>query len=426
MFNIDNKFKVYYDDLFEISSNYHIFHFDDVPILYVGTNSSNHKILGSFIKEDYDKDTFYFFHVMITAKQFNSFIHGKKTYREILSESKTIFILEKDINDKLLSAYCLPFSLIPDDYLPLENTYCPNVENALGHEYSFSLIGLLADFNQALTNQVVSVSKSGEKIFKTILDSTGIKGLGYDVLQVPYTIGSFKINFKIAPKREKGVSQASIFHFENELHDYINAFISYSVNNLPEEAQKLGQKNIDNSLLTETVKKKLVAVYESSGNNFDLINDDKLIEAAISLSQEFETICDNLGKGFNDIEIISAADNGEGNSLAYIDVDFSTKNEVANGVIDILSNPTDEDPEFEEYEIQVYNLNTDKRKGNANVYNQIDKTLMDTPKITIEGDEELKGSKFTESMHLNKWIKVKAKASRSNDKVKFLKIKFEQ
>lgn len=420
MFLIDNKYKVHYDDIFNISSNYRVFHYDDVPILYVGSNSLNTKILGSFIKEDEDRDSFYFFHVLISNKQYTSFVNRKKTYREILNDSKAIFVLEKDINNNLLNAYCIPHSEIPSEYLPLENTLCPNTEIVVGHAYSFSLSGLIADMHEAFTNQVATVSKSGEKMLKTILDSIGIKEIGYNIHQIPYSEGSFRINFKLVPKNKQ--IQSSLLQHENELHDYINNFISYSINDLTKEAQQIGSKNIVDTQFQKNIEKKLVALYQSNASNSNSINHESLIEAAISVSQEFEIICDNLGKGFTEIEVMSLKSDGSVNHLGLVDEEFSVQNEITNLTIDKLINPSDEDPEYIEYEIQIYSLNTDKRKGNANIYNFLDNTRMDTPKISIEGDTELKGSIFTESMHLNKWIKVKAKANRSKEKFKSLKI----
>ncbi len=422
MFNIDEKYRIHYKAIFTITSNYRVFHYDDVPILYMGTNTTNTKILGSFIKENIETDTFYYFHVQISNKQYTSFIQKKKTYLEILKESDAVFIVEKDINDNFINTYCVPFEFIPADFLPNENTYCPNTELVVGRNYSFSMNGLLADLHEAYTSQVSLISKSGEKMLRTIIDSVGIKDLGYEVHQVPFSEGSFRINFNLIPKQKP--QQTSMLRHETELHEYVNAFLSYSVNELPSEAANLGRKEIDNTKFKEQVHAKLISLYQASALNTSLINSDKLIETAISVSQEFETVCDNLGKGFNEIEILSIKDDGAFNQIGLLDNEFSNSVEIANFTIDNIVNPTTEDSDYLEYEIQVFNLNTDKRKGNANIYNFKDNTRMDTPKIIIEGDEPLSGTDFTESMHLTKWIKVKAKASKSPEKIKLLKISF--
>ena len=47
---------------------------------------------------------------------------------------------------------------------------------------------------------------------------------------------------------------------------------------------------------------------------------------------------------------------------------------------------------------------------------------MSKPKIKIAGDDPLEESKFAESLYLNKWINVKAKATKIGDKFKYLEI----
>ena len=51
---------------------------------------------------------------------------------------------------------------------------------------------------------------------------------------------------------------------------------------------------------------------------------------------------------------------------------------------------------------------------------------MSKPKIKISGDEHIEQTKYTESLHLNKWITVKAKAKRVDNKFKHLDIQYEE
>ena len=71
-------------------------------------------------------------------------------------------------------------------------------------------------------------------------------------------------------------------------------------------------------------------------------------------------------------------------------------------------------------------MNTDTRTGNAFIRNLENEEEMSKPKIKINGDDGLDHTKYTESLYLNKWIDVKAKAKRIGEKVKYLEIEFEE
>lgn len=78
MFNIQDKYKTIYAEWMGIVENMHIFHFDEFPILYAGTNSLAGKIIGSLVCEDDEGDIFRYFHFQVTTKQYNDFV--KKIY----------------------------------------------------------------------------------------------------------------------------------------------------------------------------------------------------------------------------------------------------------------------------------------------------------------------------------------------------------
>ena len=84
------------------------------------------------------------------------------------------------------------------------------------------------------------------------------------------------------------------------------------------------------------------------------------------------------------------------------------------------------DDNFNEYKIYIYHLNTDTRTGNAFIKNLTKEDEMSKPKIKINGDEGLDQTKYTESLYLNKWITVKAKAKKVGDKFKELDIDYEE
>ena len=78
------------------------------------------------------------------------------------------------------------------------------------------------------------------------------------------------------------------------------------------------------------------------------------------------------------------------------------------------------------YKIYIYHLNTDTRTGNALIRNVDNDEEMSKPKIKIDGEEGLEKTKYTESLYLNKWITVAAKAKKIGEKFSRLDIKFEE
>ena len=94
-------------------------------------------------------------------------------------------------------------------------------------------------------------------------------------------------------------------------------------------------------------------------------------------------------------------------------------------IIETKTSSVNVDGNFKDYQILIYHLNTNTRHGNAYIYNNNSKDEMSKPKITILGEDNLEATKFTESLHLNKWIEVKGKAKRVGERYKSIEIIFE-
>ncbi len=110
-----------------ITNNYKILHFDEFPILYCGNNNFGNKIIGSLADEG--KNIFRFFHTVISNETLNQFINKEISYLDIIKNSNSTFILDKDINEKLIAVYQVTFQEIPEDYLPLSSSFCPGQKN---------------------------------------------------------------------------------------------------------------------------------------------------------------------------------------------------------------------------------------------------------------------------------------------------------
>src|SRR5690348_11929518 len=144
-------------ELMTISSSLKVLHFDDFPILFLGINRFENKILGSHLEEDDETKTIWTIHSILSNKQYYEFINKKKSYKEILKETSTKFLVEKSFNGKALNAYDLDFDNIPEEYQPLENSYCPNYKKSFSFSYSLGLKGKVADLNRAIADEVSNI-----------------------------------------------------------------------------------------------------------------------------------------------------------------------------------------------------------------------------------------------------------------------------
>ena len=79
-----------------IEDNYRVLHYEDEdPILFVGTNQFGSWIIGSSIEEDDSTAVERFFHVPVTYPSYASFLNGKKSYREIIESTDSLFVIER-------------------------------------------------------------------------------------------------------------------------------------------------------------------------------------------------------------------------------------------------------------------------------------------------------------------------------------------
>jgi hypothetical protein len=73
MFQI-NKTRIFDSDIPVIADNYEVLHFDEYPILFIGTNNYGNKIIGSLLCEDEDTDIFRFLQIQVSDKSFKDLV----------------------------------------------------------------------------------------------------------------------------------------------------------------------------------------------------------------------------------------------------------------------------------------------------------------------------------------------------------------
>jgi len=416
------------NDLIEIVSNYKVLHFDDFPILYIGTNKFGNKIIGSHLEEDDNSKTILTLHTILSNKEYHDFMNNKISYLEILKNSSSISIVEKDYKFKIKKAYDFDFNFIPADYLPTPESFCPISVKAHSLEFSISLKGKLADLNKAIADEVSKIQNGFAEFLEDRIKS--LKGFDFapKALLQPYAVGSFKINFELDIKQKANSKKAgNLFLEQAPISQYIAEYIKYIAEDFTEDKEIFESDNAEFSESLKSLENRLNELYEKAlikkpNDIHKIIKDDILKSTA-----KFETLTEQVGENFESISILNIEKGNEIETpIAFIDTNFSKNFQSSIEQIEIAKKGLVEDDSFKYYKIYIYHLNTDTRTGNAFIRNLDNEEEMSKPKIKINGEDGLDHTKYTESLYLNKWIEVKAKAKRIGDKVKSLEIEFEE
>ncbi len=110
--------KIISTDLPVITSNYVVLHYDELPILFTGTNKYGDHIVGSIMCEDEDLDIFRYLYLIVNKNDYDLFINRNITYRALIEKQNNVFILDKDFDDSVIMTYNVLPSDIPTDFLP--------------------------------------------------------------------------------------------------------------------------------------------------------------------------------------------------------------------------------------------------------------------------------------------------------------------
>jgi hypothetical protein len=319
----------------------------------------------------------------------------------------------------VLSTYYLPFEEIPIDYLPLSSFFCPELNFKFSFEFGISLKGKLADLHEAVIKSAYSVTNSVASLIEEALDSLNDFKLKPQILQQASSDGSFKINLKV-----KFLEYNNFFISEDEISEYVNKYLSYCVEDLPNEIERLTNNNSLDSDKFASLSKSAENLYLKAAMTYNQESRERLKADVIDSLPKVEKLAEEVGNGFKEIEILGKIQENKSEiPIAFLDENQTKK--ISQATEFMLSNSSDstQDEEDKVYSICIYHLNTDTRVGNAYIYSDEDKSTMDKPKIEILGDEELSGTNYTESLHLNKWIDVTGRAQKYKDKFKRISIK---
>lgn len=421
MFKIPKHRQIKTDDPI-IVDNYRELLFDEIPILFTGTNWKTNTVIGSSVDEDYEVGIERYFHITTDTSDYFSFLQRKVTYRSLLEKAKPIYVVDKAIADDRQVIYQIGFENIPDAYKPREKSYCPKVATVPSSSYSVSLEGGLADLNSAYPEIVGKTQNKVAKLIANAFDSLKkLIDIDLNILQKPASSGSFTINYYVEIKEEMG----NLYAQHGDYFSYLNEYIKYCLNNLTGDIDKLLGSDFTKLEHFNVLANAYAKLQPSLDTEKSSRIQGDIAKELYSASKILSDLTDDIGKSYKQIAIIN---NPQDTRDILGIVREADKKKIEDTVLTIESKTTkltiDEKPQ--KYTIYIYDLNTDTRTGHAHAQGgHPNPKKVAKPKIKILGSESLIKTKYTGSLDEGEYIDVLGKATKVDGVITNIEIEFE-
>jgi hypothetical protein len=402
-----------------ITGNYHVVLFDDVPILFTGTNSFGGYIIGSSIDEDYEQCKEWYLHIVVTKEEFLNYTQGKVTYRNLLERSDNIYVLEKQTDTEKQVIYEIELSDIPEDYRPLDSSYYPSYKASPTMVYEASLLGGIADRNRATPEDASDSHNATTRLLRNALEWLHQEfNLSATVFAAPTTAGSFNINYELA-------LSSNLLVREDDCLRFINAYITYLLGEYPNEVTALVQSRYDKL----TKFNDLFDLSQSIG--LQSVREDKDLAAAkaglakniYNSTDVLYTLTKNIGVNYQKFSISNITIQGE-RSLGVVDTGYKEQIRIALAVVtEATKEPVTAlipDMFDRTYKIHVYDFNKKTGNGLADVRetdaDEGPESKEPVARLHVRNFKK-RGAlfKYTESLHEGTYISVIGKAKRRLD-----------
>lgn len=410
---VDEKFLL-------IERDYKMLHYDEEPILFSGITAFSYRVLASLVEEEQDAAGDWFaryFYTIIEPRQYADFLNKKITYLSILQNASNIFIVDNHYKSGQFFAQKTSLGKIPASHLPTAESYCPSSSTKTSLKYLVSLKGKLADDFYAVSSDLSSIQESFSKLLSDSADLIDGFWDKCNVYQSAYVPSSFQMSFDVVP-----ISTPSLFTDYEKVADLYNKVINYCIDNLPVEVESIfdtaGHPVYSKSY--NDLKAGIVDLYESSFLAVPLELDENLKVVFHKALYSLEGITKSLGRNYDELNVFNRVSSGENFALGGLDADDRARIEDSVLTLESIENTTVSDSDYRDYEIHIYSLNADSRKGMAII--RSDASTISKPRIKIGGKEGLEGSRYTASLHLNEYVTVRAKGKWIDNRCVYLDI----
>ncbi|KPK87876.1 hypothetical protein AMJ80_11660 [bacterium SM23_31] len=415
MFHID-KNKIIVSSLPIIVDGYNDLLFDDEPILYTGFNKDGNIIIGSSVDEDYEKKIERHFHSQVSKEIYFNFLKQEISYRRLLEEVQSFFVIDSSFDGKTTTIYLVNIKDIPEDYLPTYEAYCPEEVYKPAYEYGLILTGKKANEHIADITEATNLQDNFAKLARLKIKNFPFSTIAY--LLPSNKAASFDFNFKIEIKEGE---QLDILFDEKEFMSFFYQYLDFCSNYLLKEKEVFIGDEGDFPKFN-SLRKVFLDLYKKLNISIEDEIENILKEEIKKSASTLESMTENIGKNFTTIQFSNKVD-GRINTICIFDEKYRDIIEETNVTIEKYSPEYYSDKEVNSYRIQIYNLNTETRKGSAYVESGDYRLKV---KFSILGDEPIEESKYTQSLDKGKVIDIKGKAKKVKEEIKRLEIEFEK
>ena len=111
-----------------IATEHKSFLFDEFDYLFTGLNQHGHRIVGNLMCEHDGEGENWdvrYLHMIVSEEQYMSFLNKQIDYLSLIKQHETFFLIDRDVNDKVIQSVSVKLSSIPNQYLPLKGIMCP-------------------------------------------------------------------------------------------------------------------------------------------------------------------------------------------------------------------------------------------------------------------------------------------------------------
>lgn len=416
MFEVKGK-NIFVKNLHKIICNYNvIFNDGENDIFYTGTNRYGNLILGVIMFEEEDLEYIRYIHILTTDYQLLDFYNKKISLLSILKENESFFLVDKNYSNEELSVNLVTLEEIPEEFIPLENSFCPDFIYESSFNYSVSLKGNLADNHKSTPEDVNIINTNFSAFLRNSSEFMNDLDYSRQVYVEPSMVGSFRINFKIELKENSNaLFQAPV----DKLNNYFNKYLNYVLNTLPTEEIDVFKHESVSSIEFNKIKELLTEIYLTKNITQQDIEQKIIDQISFSVTNLKEI---NYNNSFDRIELMNLSKTGNEIPLAIINKDYIPA--IENKVFSELPIKKEDIIEIDEiekkYSIQVYDFNSET--GNGGVYIE-DNGGIKKVALHLKGLNDYSNSIYTKSMDDKKYIEVLGIAKRVNSIIKELTIK---
>lgn len=398
-----------------ITDNYRELLFDDVPILFVGTNEAGYHIIGSLADENRKKGRERYFHIVVDESDYSDYFGRKVSYRQLLDKAAPVYVVDKFLKTDEQFIYHYKADEIPDDYKPLSDSFIPASVYKPVRMYRVPINGGIAADGRAIpkdagetTSKIGQIINSGLATLEKYVDIVG------DTFCRPATVGSYELNFEVSITRHPGLFGVD----PDDCWDYLNQYIKYCLEYLPTEAMTLDGPESDSKEFTLLAEKafRLAEKLQMNHVSKEEIKDSVLADV-LETPKMLQEVAKIITKNYRSLSI-----SNNGTPLGKIDKEFKQNlSEVSAHLLTLQTRDKVEDQDANEYYIHVYDFNKNTGGGLAYLRQPGDKHP--TVRFSIlDYDPPVHARKFTGSEHEGEDVAVTGKLTRIKGRPRSIEI----